>query len=429
MTTVPRTIMKGPVRPALYRERHALLQRVLWSPQFARSERLRKFLEFVTEHVLSDPDLPIHEQEIGHRIFERRSDYDTSSDNIVRVTASQARKKLDEYFSSDGSSEPFVLEIPRGQYTPIFRERSGVDATSADSVNLPRSEGRWLRVSIALLLLVTVCLSITVVRLWHSSAANADSSPALTALWSNLFSPNRPTSVIVSDSSLSLYEDVLGRQLSLAEYITAHGSATGDPSLNRDPALAHFARLAFGRALTSRASTNTVVRIAQLRNVPPGGLLVVRPSDFNIDTMKFSNVVLLGSPRANPWVYLIEKELGFRYVYDVQTQHSAFQDRLAKTGEAQDYPTDSKTSYCRIAYLPNLSGNGNLLNIAGTETEGTEGGGEFATSENTIQQLRDRLDIPKGPLPYFEALLRSERVGGATPHLTIIAARRLQLGR
>ena len=41
----------------------------------------------------------------------------------MRVTASQARKKLEQYFAADGASEPVVLEIPKGQYTPVFRER------------------------------------------------------------------------------------------------------------------------------------------------------------------------------------------------------------------------------------------------------------------------------------------------------------------
>jgi hypothetical protein len=385
----------------------------------------------VTEHALANPEIPVHEQEIGHRLFERRADYDTSSDNIVRVTASQVRRKLDEYFSGDGISEALILEIPRGQYTPVFRERDPkMDGagTAGEQFSQP-IDPTWLRAAIAALLIVVVCLSVTVARQWRSASPAPGSTRAVAALWSTLVSPNRPTSVVVSDSSLSLYEDLIGRQLSLAEYLSAHGSVDGDASLNNNPALARFGRLTFGRGLTSRASTNTVLRIAQLSNLPPNALLVVRPSDFKMDTMKFANVVLLGSPRANPWVEIIEKDLGFRYMYDTRTQHSAFQDRMAKPGEPRDFPTDSETSYCRIAYVPNLSGNGNILNIAGTETEGTEGGGEFATSEHGIQQIRDRLAVKSTPLPYFEALLRSERVGGAAPHLTIVAVRRLNPSR
>src|SRR5581483_6621208 len=104
-------------------ERRALLQRVLWSRQIQKSARIRDFLSYVCERAIQEPDAEVHEQEIGLRVFGRTQGYDTTADNVVRVTASQARKKLDLYFSSDGASEPVILEIPKGQYTPIFRER------------------------------------------------------------------------------------------------------------------------------------------------------------------------------------------------------------------------------------------------------------------------------------------------------------------
>src|SRR5947209_8001657 len=125
-TTIPHPLLRTELKPAVYKERYALLQRVLWSRHFERSERLRSFLEFVTNSALSDCDAELHEQEIGCKVFGRRLDYDTASDNIVRVSASQVRKKLEEYFQTEGASEPVVLEIPKGRYTPVFHERPAV---------------------------------------------------------------------------------------------------------------------------------------------------------------------------------------------------------------------------------------------------------------------------------------------------------------
>src|SRR4051794_2305782 len=109
-------------------ERRALLQRILWSRQIERSGRIREFLSYVCERSLADSTVEIHEQEIGHAVFGRSADYDTALDNIVRVTASQARRKLELYFASDGGSEPVLLEIPKGQYTPVFRPRTVAEA-------------------------------------------------------------------------------------------------------------------------------------------------------------------------------------------------------------------------------------------------------------------------------------------------------------
>jgi hypothetical protein len=424
MATIQRAIVKSELRPSVYRERHALLQRVLWSRQFERSERLRSFLEFVTTRALADPDAEVHEQEIGHQVFDRRSDYDTATDNIVRVSASQIRKKLEEYFSGEGISESIVLEIPKGRYTPLFHERI-VPTPPSDLPTSPQVEGRkellFLRAAVATLSIISaLCVGLFIHQ--HMTAEPQAKNAALMSLWSNLFSASRPTTVVVSDSSLSLYEDLIGRQLSLAEYLAAHSQGE-DPSLSSDPRLSWFARLTFGRGLTSRASTSTVYRIAELKNRDQSGLLILGPKDFNMNALKFGNVVLLGSPRANPWVDLIENKLNFRYVYDQTSHYSAFENHSAKSGEPAVFPTNSKTSYCRIAFLPNLSGNGTILNIAGTETEGTEGGGEYITNEKSLQQLRQSLGIGQGTFPYFEVLLRSERVGGATPQLTIIATR------
>ncbi len=46
-----------------------------------------------------------------------------SQDNIVRVNATELRKRLESYFATDGADEVCVLEIPRGGYSPVFSRR------------------------------------------------------------------------------------------------------------------------------------------------------------------------------------------------------------------------------------------------------------------------------------------------------------------
>src|SRR5215831_17977624 len=103
-------------------DQRALLARVLAHPQFARSARLRDFLNYVTEQSIAHPDVPIREPEIAERIF-GRSAMQSSDDSIVRVHASQLRKRLEQYFETDGASEELLIEIPKGNYTPVFKRR------------------------------------------------------------------------------------------------------------------------------------------------------------------------------------------------------------------------------------------------------------------------------------------------------------------
>ena len=114
-------------------EKRALVHRIADSPAFRRAPRLREFLLFVTERALSDRQDEISEQRIGHEVFRRLEDYDTANDNIVRVSARQLRVKLKEYADGEGRDEQWILEVPKGAYTPVFTPRALPEKTAASS--------------------------------------------------------------------------------------------------------------------------------------------------------------------------------------------------------------------------------------------------------------------------------------------------------
>src|SRR5580693_285727 len=101
-----------------------LLHRVAAAPRFQKSKRLRELLLYLGERCLDDPGHSLREQEIGMDVFGRPADYDTSHDTLVRVQVSQLRKKLQEHFSDEGRDELLIIEIPKGNYLPVFRPRA-----------------------------------------------------------------------------------------------------------------------------------------------------------------------------------------------------------------------------------------------------------------------------------------------------------------
>jgi hypothetical protein len=428
-------IHKGtPVRTAAQDEHSALLQRVMWSHQIEKSARIRDFLVYVCERALHEPSAEIHEQEIGSRVFGRPADYDTTADNIVRVTASQARKKLEQYFASEGAAESIILEIPKGQYAPAFRERT---QPCAEIASTPEPEAPpWYAGHRRLILILACCAPLfavtTVWCAWElrteriAARSELDASPTLHALWSQLLPREGTTDIVVTDSSLSLFQELLDRQLTLPEYLKPDlwAQATG---VSSNPALQSFAQRAAQRRFTSMGSVTTAYRIAQLAGKDRRHLSIYSARDFNIRQMKADNVILLGSTRANPWVELIADRFNFRFGFDNQSRYSYFENLAPQPGELKIYPTNSGVSYCHIAFLPNLGRTGNILAVAGTEVEGTEGGGEFVTSERSLAGLRSlAIPGPDGRLPYFEVLLKSSRVAGAAPGLHIVAFRLLR---
>jgi hypothetical protein len=67
--------------------------------------------------------MALTEQQVGVAVFNRPPGYDTSADTIVRVQASEIRKRLKHYFAGEGLEEPIVMDLPRGSYVPVFYYR------------------------------------------------------------------------------------------------------------------------------------------------------------------------------------------------------------------------------------------------------------------------------------------------------------------
>src|SRR5689334_7080858 len=76
------------------------LRSILASESFSGSKRCQDFLEFVVDRALAGDHESLTERFLGARLFGRAIDYDTASDSIVRVRASDVRRRLVQYYSS-----------------------------------------------------------------------------------------------------------------------------------------------------------------------------------------------------------------------------------------------------------------------------------------------------------------------------------------
>jgi len=99
------------------------LERILASPGFARKERLSQFLSYVVEEHLAGRGDELKEALIGVEVFGRSPGYNSKQDPVVRTEASRLRARLHEYYRTDGEFDPLVIEMPKGGYVPLFRQR------------------------------------------------------------------------------------------------------------------------------------------------------------------------------------------------------------------------------------------------------------------------------------------------------------------
>jgi hypothetical protein len=395
--------------------RRLLAERIASSRYLNRSARLRDLLLYLSDRVLEGEAGEIHEQEVGHKVFGRPLNYDTGGDNIVRVHASLLRKRLEQYFAVEGAAEPLILEIPKGNYAPVFRQREEPEreAPVLPPPPLPtRTDWRvWLLAGAAAL------FACSTAYLLLSRAQPSAGPPTVSLLWSRIFRPGQPTDIVLDDASLGLYQDLAGRTLSLSDYFARDYlrtlSETGVAG-KLDPQTAHSIIL---KRYSSYAGANLLWKLFQMSGAGQPRTSVHFARDYTFRDLKANNVVLLGNSRSNPWIEPFESHLGLRWVYDnalgvqypVDTWSGSDDKRLyrpSETGEARE-------GYCLIALLPNLGGNGNVLVISGTGGSTTNAAADFLADEQFVAQLRQRLPAAKDSrFPYFEVLLR---VKGRSP--------------
>src|ERR1700691_432171 len=98
------------------------LAAVLASPTFARAQRLVKLLEHICEKHFEGHDAQVCEYSIATEVLGRPANFDPAEDAIARVEIHRLRKKLREYYASEGSRQPLKIIIPPGMYTPVFQQ-------------------------------------------------------------------------------------------------------------------------------------------------------------------------------------------------------------------------------------------------------------------------------------------------------------------
>ncbi len=111
----------------------ALADRIRAIGALGRSQLIQKLFDFLIE--CSATGRAPKETEVAIEVFGKDVGFDVAQDAMVRVYVHKLRRKLEEYYSAAGRSDPFQLTIPKGAYRIVINDReasaAGRDAAAA----------------------------------------------------------------------------------------------------------------------------------------------------------------------------------------------------------------------------------------------------------------------------------------------------------
>jgi TolB-like protein len=117
-------------------EKEAHLQKVLASSCFARAEQLRRILCWLGNRAIGGEDPPT-EYEVGRATLRRPENFDPQTDSLVRKEMSRLRKRLGDYYRTEGEAESIRMRCTDG-YRLLFEWQAGAAPLYEDRASPPR---------------------------------------------------------------------------------------------------------------------------------------------------------------------------------------------------------------------------------------------------------------------------------------------------
>jgi hypothetical protein len=360
------------------------LSSILSSAHFRNSRRYPALLRYIVERTLDGEGDCLKERTLGVEVFERRPDYDTSADPVVRFSASEVRKRLAQHYHEAQEEAELQIELPLGSYVPEFRLR--IDAAEARRLDRPDKviaepmsafevlagaqemdepvktmPVRWRRIAVrcGVAMLLAMCLGWAVHRAMY---------PDLTKVfWRPVLASSSPVLIVVGAGNLELTTPE-APQTSLYEHM-----------------IGPYHHVSLSTALAISGLTN----VLELNHA---GYVVKEARDTSLTDLRGRSVILVGALN-NIWTLRLAAPLRYRFLSGPLAQ---IEDRQ-RPGRGQWMVDLSKpfvnvlTDYAIVARYHDDSTNGEVMIVGGLGPYGTEAAGELVASPQYLERILKQL--------------------------------------
>jgi hypothetical protein len=432
------------------------LNEITEGPAFKGSPRSAQFLEYVVWQSAAGKAADLKERTIGIKLFGRTPAYDTGEDAIVRVTASDVRRRLVQHYSGVGNASKFRIGLPSGGYIPelVRTPKIGTDglamqlsmdegqgetlvqesAPSADQGNESRAGWKHWILPILGIIALSIGIALTIMnRPGLTAAGGKGMESSGTAPWASFFDGSRRVLIIASDPNIEEIQRMSHSSLSLSDYANQSYLPPGASTLS--PAEIGFVRDILRGNKISSFDGSIIANLASLMTPGHKRVLVKAARDLRVkDLQTDENLVFLGSPRSDPWTSMFDPVLDFQFAFDPRTQREFIRNVHPGKGESNEYvPTaggfDTGESFALISVFHNPGNGGRVLIIAGASGEGTEAAGDLVADPArwaaTIQSCHNAHGVSRQSV---QILLHLETMAGSSSTVNTVACHILAPG-
>jgi hypothetical protein len=437
------------------------LKEVIEGDVFKGSHRSGQFLQYIVDQAIAGHFESLKERVIGMELFGRSASYDTGDDAIVRVTASDVRKRLLQHYGRYGATSEYRINLPSGTYIPEISRvlhgevglfagalangepgqvrhdspgpilgsvpapaGSGIETPALPKVEVtqPKFLGgyRWLFFGILIL-----AINLTLWGLFWSRPSSHEAPHLSTLPWSALLGSSHAIELITSDPNIAEIQGITGSQVSVSDYANRNYI----PVPNKlTPEQEYFCRSILRGDNSAGVDAPIVAKVAALAQTNSKSIEVRAARSIQLTDLKSdNNFIFLGSPRSDPWFSLFSDQLDFRFEFDKSSRSEFIRNLHPRPTEQPQYvPTAlgwaTGDSYSIIALVKNPDQSGQVLLLAGANAEGTEAAGKFVTDLPRLStELRKCGFASSGPLRHFEMLLHLNTMAGTPNNIDLVA--------
>jgi hypothetical protein len=383
------------------------IEAICSSQTFRNRDSFRRLLAYLCDKTLDGTAENLKEYVLGLDLYGKPDSYDPREDASVRVQISKLRQKLEEYYLSEGKDDAILVELPRRHLALKFQRRAGSGQTG-DAVpgSAPISRRRRLAI-IAASAVVLFGIGLLTGRYLGRNTADGPAQPELRSFWGPLLDNRKPIVVCLGTPLFVRFQGARVRSQGIEDFDTAQN----DPKLKKIQGIIGSPTMQPSYVFTGVGEAGGAFQLAALFAHWNRDLKLRRNPSLTWEEIRENNVIVLGSAKFNPQLRNLPSEQAF------VVEQEGVANLKPQSGEPakylRRYSSDSDRSiledYAVISRLPGVNGQGEIVVLGGSATEGTAAAVDCVTDPLQLRRLFAAIKGKDGRiLRHFEAVIRVE---------------------